>query len=391
MTTTIEIQGTVKDGFQRVKEAFAANFADHGEVGASLAVMADGDLVVDLWAGYANAARTKAWERDTIANVFSTTKGMVAICANQLIERGQLDPEEPVATYWPEFAQAGKEKLPVKYILNHKAGLPAIDGIIAREQGYEWQPLIDALATQKPWWEPGAKHGYHTVTFGHLVGELIRRVTGLTVGTYFRENVAEPLGVDFHIGFGAEFDSRCADMVPAPMRAPDPNNPLAMAMLDPQSVTFKSFMITPEPMLNPTYMNTREFRAAEIPAGNGHGNARALATVYGALARGGELNGVQVLHQETIDEARTEESFGPDAVILLPTRFGRGFMLEGPDYGLSPAARLFGHPGLGGSYGFADPAAKIGMGYVMNRMILPENLMLDPRWEPLIHSVYESL
>jgi CubicO group peptidase (beta-lactamase class C family) len=391
MTTTIEIHGTVKDGFQRVKEAFATNFADHGEVGASLAVMADGEMVVDLWGGYADAQRTRPWEKDTIVNTFSTTKGMVATCANRLIERGQLDPEEPVATYWPEFAQAGKERLPVKYLLNHQAGLPAIDGFIPRELGYEWQPLIDALAAQKPWWEPGTKHGYHTVTFGHLVGEVIRRVSGITVSEYFRTEIAEPLGIDFYIGFGPELDPRCADMIPAPMQAPDPNSPLAMAIMNPQSVTFKSFMVTPEPMMNPGYMNTREFRGAQIPAGNGHGNARALATVYGALARGGELNGVQVLQQETIDEARTVQSEGLDEVILLPTRFGRGFMLEGPDYGLSPAASLFGHPGLGGSFGFADPMAKIGMGYAMNKMVLPVNLMLDSRWETLIHSVYESL
>ncbi|HEY8768076.1 MAG TPA: serine hydrolase domain-containing protein, partial [Dehalococcoidia bacterium] len=263
MTTTTEIKGTCKDRFQRVKEAFAANFEDHGEVGASLAVMVDGEMAVDLWGGYADGQRTRPWERDTIVNTYSTTKGMTAICANQLIEQGRLDPEAPVARYWPEFAQAGKDKLPVKYLLSHKAGLPAVSQTLPREASYDWQPLVDALAAQEPWWEPGTTHGYHAVTFGHLVGEVVRRVSGMTVGNYFRKQVAEPLGIDFYIGFGPELDPRCAEMIPAPFQAPPPGHPLFAAFTNPQSMTFKAFMISPEPMLNPNYMNTREFRAAE--------------------------------------------------------------------------------------------------------------------------------
>ncbi len=206
MTTTIEIKGTCKDGFQRVKEAFAANFENHSEVGASLAVMLDGEMAVDLWGGYADGQRTRPWERDTIVNTFSTTKGMTAICANQLIEQGKLDPEAPVAQYWPEFAQAGKEKLPVKYLLSHRAGLPAVSQMLPMETSYKWEPLVDALAAQEPWWEPGTKHGYHAITFGSLVGEVVRRVSGMSVGNYFRKQVAEPLGIDYYIGFGPELD-----------------------------------------------------------------------------------------------------------------------------------------------------------------------------------------
>ena len=392
MTTTLEIKGTCKDGFQRVKDAFAGNFADHGEVGASLAVMLDGEMVLDLWGGYADGARTRPWERDTIVNLFSTTKGITAICANRLIEQGKLDPEAPVAKYWPEFAQAGKDKLPVSYLLNHKAGLPAVKDMLPLDASYQWEPLRDALAAQEPWWEPGTKHGYHAVTFGTLVGEVIRRVTGVSVGTYFRTEFAEPLGIDMKIGFGPELDARVADTIPAAFQAPPPGHPLAEAFANPMSMTFKAFMLSPLPMMNPNYMNTREWRAAEMPAANGHGNARALATIYGALARGGEAGGVQVLQRETIDEMRKEQSNGTDAVLMIPSRFSRGFFMELPEYGLTPNATLFGHPGLGGSFGLADPETKLGIGYAMNKMYLPPDMIsLDPRWETILGALYASL
>jgi CubicO group peptidase (beta-lactamase class C family) len=392
MTTTIEIKGKVKNGFERVKDAFAANFADHGEVGASLAVMVDGEMVVDLWGGSADATGTRPWESNTIVNTFSTTKGLTALCANMLIEQGLLDPEEPVATYWPEFAQAGKEKLPVKYLLNHRAGLPAVDNLLPNDALNDPSILANALAAQKPWWEPGTKHGYHAVTFGSLVGEVIRRVSGISVGNYFRSNVAEPLGIDYHIGFGAELDDRCADMIPAPFQAPPPESPLFEAFSNPMSMTFKAFMITAAPMVDPHYMNKRDWRAAEVPAANGHGNGRALATVYGALARGGELNGVRLLNPDTIDEMRKEQSNGPDAVLMIPTRFGRGYFLELSEYEITPNTSLFGHPGLGGSFGFADPDAKLGIGYAMNKMYLPPDMVsVDPRWATIFEALYASI
>ncbi|MEO8456868.1 MAG: serine hydrolase domain-containing protein [Chloroflexota bacterium] len=392
MTTTTEIKGKVKGGFERVKDAFEANFADGADVGASLAVMIDGEMVVDLWGGHADGGCTRPWEQDTIVNTFSTTKGLTALCANQLIEQGKLDPEEPVATYWPEFAQAGKEKLPVKYLLNHKAGLPAVDRMLSPDEQYKWESLVDALAAQKPWWTPGEKHGYHAVTFGSLVGEVIRRVSGMSVGTYLRKNVTEPLGVDYYIGYGPELDAQTADMIPQPFQTPEPDHPLYAAFTNPQSMTFKAFMISPLPMLNPNYMNTREWRAAEVPAANGHGNARALATIYGALARGGELNGVRLLQSDTIDEMRKEQSNGVDQVLTIPMRFGRGFFLELPEYELTKNTTLFGHPGMGGSFGLADPEAKIGIGYAMNKMYMPPDLVsVDPRWMPIFSSLYASI
>ena len=245
MTTMIEIHGICADGFQRVKDAFATNFADHGEVGASLAVVVNGETKVDLWGGYADAQRTRPWERDTIVNVYSTTKGMTALCANRLIEEGKIDPEAPVAKYWPEFAQAGKENIPVKWLLSHRAGVPAIDSPLSIEDGFRWEPLVNALAKQTPFWEPGTKHGYHALTFGHLVGEVVRRVSGMSLGTYFRKEFAEPLGVDFRIGFGPECDSQCADMIPAPLEPPAADNALGQAIMNPSTVTFKAFMVSP--------------------------------------------------------------------------------------------------------------------------------------------------
>ncbi|MDO8616138.1 MAG: serine hydrolase domain-containing protein [Dehalococcoidia bacterium] len=389
-TAAAEIQGTCDRRFQGVKEAFAQNFADFGEIGASLAVMVDGRTVVDVWGGHADAGRTRPWERDTIVNVFSTTKGMTAICANRLIDEGQLDPDAPVARYWPEFAQAGKDKLPVRHLLSHRAGLPALRQFLPSGGAYNWELFTAALAATEPWWEPGTKHGYHAITFGHLVGEVIRRITGMSVGAYFRKEVAAPLGLEFHIGLGPEHDAHTADMVPAPLPDLDSNHPLAQVFADPDSMNFRSFMISLDAMAQPGYMNTREWRAAEIPAANGHGNARALATVYGALAHGGELNGVRVLSRAAIEQATVEQSYGPDAILLMPTRFGLGFMLDMPEMQVSPSGRLFGHAGMGGSFGFADPAAGLGFGYTMNKMIFSLDLV-DPRWPRMIEAVYAAL
>jgi CubicO group peptidase (beta-lactamase class C family) len=278
----------------------------------------------------------------------------------------------------------------VEYLLSHQAGLPAVASIIPRELGYSWTALVDALAAQAPWWEPGTKHGYHAVTFGHLVGELIRRVTGKSVGTYWRSEIAEPAGIDFHIGFGAELDPRVAQMVMAPMQPLEPDHPLTKAFFDPNSVTFKAFMVTPEPLVNPGYVNTREWREAEVPAANGHSNARALARMYGALAANGSIDGVHILSPHTVAEATRDRSHGPDEVIFIKTRFARGFARSLPEYNLSPADSLFGHSGMGGSFGYADPEARIGFAYTMNKMI-SSPIDVDPRWPRMFEAVYSCL
>jgi CubicO group peptidase (beta-lactamase class C family) len=393
MTTATEIHGICKLGYERVREAFASNFEEHGEVGAALSLVVDGETVVDIWGGHVDGARSRPWEEDTIVNTFSTTKGITTICALRLVEQGKLDVDAPVAKYWPEFAAAGKEEITFRQLISHQAGLPGIDGMIPVDKAYEWEPVIEALAAQKPFWEPGSQFGYHAVTFGSLVGEVIRRVSGKSVGTFWREEFAEPLGLDYHIGFGEELDERCATIVPAPM--PDlskVDHPLYKAMLNPSTLTFKAFMITPLPMVEPLYMNTRKWRAAEVPAANGHGTARSLARLYGALATGGTLDGIQVLKPETIEMATQTQSQGQDAVLLFPMRFGLGFILEMPEWQISPNGTVFGHAGMGGSFGFADPEAKYGVGYVMNQMLLPHaETRKDPRRGGIFNAIYESV
>jgi CubicO group peptidase (beta-lactamase class C family) len=390
MTTAIEVHGTCDTRFSRLRDAFADNFVKYGEVGASLAVMVDGEMAVDVWGGHADAELDRPWERDTIVNTFSTTKGIVATCAHRLADQGKLDIDAPVATYWPEFAQAGKERIPVRYLLSHRAGLPAPRNFLPPGAGYVWEPLRDALAAAEPWWEPGTRHGYHAVTFGHLVGEVVRRVSGMTVGEYFKTEIAGPLGIDFQIGFGPEHDARTADMIPAPLPTLDSDSPMAKVFGDPNSMNFRAFMISVDTILDSNYMNTREWRAAEIPAANGHGNARALARLYGALARGGELDGFRVLSEAAIGAATEEQSYGEDAIMMLPTRIGLGYMLDMPELQISPSGRLFGHGGMGGSFGYADPEKRMGIGYAMNKMIFAEDLV-DPRWPAMFEAVYAAL
>ena len=385
----IKIEGTCDPKFSRVKDAFAANFESGTEVGASAAIVLDGKPVVDIWAGHADKAKTRPWTRDTIANIYSTTKGLTAICAHRLVDQGKLDLDAPVARYWPEFAAAGKANLPVRFLLSHRAGLPAVRKPLPAEALFNWNAMTAALADQEPWWEPGTKHGYHAITYGWLVGEVIHRITGKTPGTYFRDELAKPLGLEAHIGLGAEYDSRTAEMIAAPPPAPGQPNIFAEVLNNPESVTAKAFG-NPPLMFKPGLVNTREWRAAELPAANGHATARALARLYGALARGGEVvDGYRVLTPKSITQCHTEQSSGPDEVLFLSTRFGLGFMMSQPGAMLGPNERSFGHPGAGGSLGYADPAAKIGFGYVMSKM--QSGLLIDSRVTNLIDATYASL
>ena len=384
--TDVAIEGTCDARFERVREAFAVNFVSRRETGASISIALDGRTVVDLWGGWADKARTRPWTRDTIVNVYSTTKGLTAICAHRLAAKGRLDLDAPVAKYWPEFAVNGKQRIAIRALLNHRAGLPAIRKPLVPEDLYDWRTMTDALAAEEPWWEPGTKHGYHALTFGYLVGEVIRRITGKSVGGYFRDEIAAPLKIDAYIGLQARDDGR-VEMIGAPLPAPGEFNLFAEAAKHPESVTAKTFM---NPLvLSMAKVNSREWRAAEIPAANGHTNGRALARLYGAMARGGEVDGVRVVEAREISACHTEESRGPDAVLLIPTRFSAGFMLSQPGEEMGPSARAFGHPGAGGSLGFADPDAKIGFGYAMNRM--GGGILLDPRAKALIAAVYASL
>jgi CubicO group peptidase (beta-lactamase class C family) len=383
----VEIQGSCQPEFTGVRDRFAAAFERGDELGASVCVTVEGETVVDLWAGHADAARTRPWQRDTLVNVYSTTKGMTAICALRLVDAGELDLDAPVARYWPEFAAAGKETLPVRYLLTHQAGLAAVRKPLSPDALYDWDTMASALAETEPWWEPGTSHGYHALTFGWLVGEVVRRISGRSLGTFFREELAEPLGLDFWIGLPESLDSRVADLVQGPVHAADGPNFMEEILNNPQGLTGQAFMNPPLDLLAP---NTRAWRAAEIPAANGHGTAGALARIYAALANGGELDGVRVLESATIDLARREYSLGKDEVLPMVTRFGLGFALPTVEEPLGPNFDVLGHAGAGGSFGMADPERRMSFGYTMNLMHTGLWLV-DPRPRELLGRVYASL
>jgi CubicO group peptidase (beta-lactamase class C family) len=386
----LTIDGHCDPRFTAVREQFFRNFTERGDVGASVCVYLDGVLVVDCWGGHADAARTRPFGPDTIVSVASTTKGMVALCAHMLAERGKLDLDAPVARYWPEFAQAGKQDIPVRWLLSHRAGLPAIRRELPAEALFDWSAMTAALAETEPWWAPGTAHGYHAITFGHLVGEVIRRVDGRTVGVLLRDEVTGPLRTDFFLGVPEEADARAAQVLPPPPPEAGERTLWDTLLAEPMSVSGRTFLNPPRP---PDLVNTRAWRAAEIPAANGHTSARGVARVYAALARGGELDGVRLLASATIDHAIAEQSSGRDMVLTLPTRFATGFMLGIPGgiFTCGPGHRTFGHPGHGGSVGFADPDARVAFGYVTNQYLTSTAKHPDLRVSSLVSALYGAL
>jgi CubicO group peptidase (beta-lactamase class C family) len=356
------VHGRCEPRFEGLRSALGEVLASGTEVGAALAVCVDKQPVVDLWGGHADAARTRPWTRDTIVNLFSVGKAITAICAHRLVEAGLLDLDAPVARYWPEFAQAGKDHLLVRHLLTHQAGLPAIAQPLPPGAWAEWDAMTAALAAQAPWWEPGRGHGYHVNTQGFLIGEVVRRVAGQSIGTYLRESLAGPAGIDFHIGLGPEHDERCADFLPpAPPPSPGREELGRLALMRLHAYR------NPANLSGMGIVNTRAWRAAEVPSTNGHGNARAVARLYSALAGDGSLDGVHILAPETMVRAITEQVNGPDIVLERPTRYGLGFQLTMPERRLGPSPRAFGHFGAGGSLGFADPDARVAIGYAMNQ------------------------
>ena len=387
----MNIHGRVEAGFEAVQQAFEANFADHGEVGAACCVYLDGRKVVDLWGGLADRKTGREWDEDTLTLVYSTTKGVTAICAHRLAQEGVLQLDAPVASYWPEFAAAGKERVTVRHLLSHRAGLPALDTPLSPEEAYAWDPAVDALAKQAPLWEPDTRHGYHAVTYGWLVGEVLRRVTGRSVGRYLAEELCAPLGLDLWIGLPAGEEHRVSRLVPpGPVRVsreelaamPPEQLERLRAMADPGSLMQRALNPTDPPFS----FNRPELHAAELPAANGIGTARSLARLYAATI--GEVDGIRVLDEGTVASATVEQSTGPDAVLALDTRFGSGFFLPSP---FSPlmGPRSFGHAGAGGSLAFADPDAGVGFAYVMNQM--QQGLSADPRPASLVNALQAAL
>lgn len=376
-----------------MRAAFEQNFAEHNKIGAAVAVTLAGQPVVDLWAGWLDEAKSRPWTRDSIVNVWSVGKAVTAVCLLRLVERGQVDLDAPAACYWPEFAQAGKSAIPVRMLLNHRAGLPAIAKPLPPGINLtSWETMAAELAAQQPWWEPGTAFGYHVNTFGFLLGEILRRVDGRSPGVFLREEIAEPFGVDFLIGFGAGEDVRAADWIP--YRA-QPGEESARPWLERDPATLSGMdlgrvLAYRNPPGHPEgAVNTRLWRQAEFPSTNGHGNARAIARLFGALANGGGLDDRNVLAPETIERAIQIESDGDDLVLGRPNRFGLGFQLTIPGVRpLGPGARSFGHYGNGAILGFADPDAQVGFGYVCNRS---GRSWRDPRNIALVDAAYASL
>lgn len=369
-------------GYEPVRDAFRANFTRHLEIGASLAVYRHGQEVVRLWGGLADPTTGRAWQQDTLGVIFSATKSAPAACAHLLAQRGQLDLAAPVADYWPEFATAGKGAIPVRWLLSHQAGLPVVDRPIPLEQALAWKPVAAALADQAPSWEPGTAHGYHGLTYGWLIGEVIRRVSGRSLGTYFADEIAKPLGLDFSIGLPATETHRVAQLVEQPV-APPTSVPETLrdalaAYTDPTSLTMRSMAVTDPPL---DLTNPRTW-TAEIPAVNGICTASSLARFYAGLIS--EVDGERILNADTLAAATREQASGVDRVLLVPTRPALGFGLPLPEQPwYSPTA--FGFPGHGGSLGYADPASGIAFGYVTNGL----RVTMEP--DPRVTSLVEAL
>jgi CubicO group peptidase (beta-lactamase class C family) len=390
-------QGFCAPAFEPVLDVFVEHFRIHPcggapELGASVSVVVDGETVVDLWDGWADADRTRSWEKDTIANVFSCGKGVTAVAVHMLVEDGLLDYDTPIAAYWPEYAANGKEKTTVRHVLTHQAGLPQLRTDLGPGGAWDSVKVAQAIAGATPMWEPGSGHAYHAVTYGHILDELVRRVSGQRLAEVIRQRIDGPLGVDFYVGMTEQEIARCADMTPFPGGPPD-----SVAMFEqmtgmklPETFAELSSIDQTGIMAFGNRPNSTLWRTStDFLAAGGHSNARSLARIYGALARGGEIDGVRLLTPETLAAATELQVDGPDLIMGNPWAWGLGFMLPHPG---PSSARFsghgFGHGGVYGSLGWAEPVTKLGFGYVQNQEWLP---MGDPRGSRLLHAAIGCL
>ena len=364
--------------FAAVADAFARNFRARGEVGAAVAVTLNGEPVIDLWGGFADSARTRPWAGDTLVCMMSVAKAATALCAAIAVDRGLIAWDEPVARYWPEFAAAGKAGIPVRWILDHRAGLPALERLVYEGAAYDWELMTGALAAQAPLWPPGTLPAYHSVTLGYLVGELIRRTTGRSLGRFLADEVCEPHGIDYWIGLPPELHGRCAEFF----------GETAGTLFDrsqPGSLLHWAMAHVP-----PEDFNTERFRAAEIPSINGIGAARGVAKLFDGLAAGGVLDGRRLLSADVLAEATAEQWHGEEALLGHIRRMGLGFVLGLPGHlAMGPSPRAFGHTGAGGAIGFADPDAGLGFAYAPNCMYSGPGI--SPRLAALVDALYEVL
>ena len=376
------VQGWVEAGFEPVQEAFAANFERHGEVGAACAVHLRGRLVVDLWGGLKRPGDPEPYTGETLQLVASTSKGVVAIAAHILAQEARLDFDAPVTDYWPEFAAAGKAGMPVRWLFSHRAGLSAVDRPLTLEEVYAWDPVVHALEAQQPLWAPGTAHGYHVGTYGWLAGEVIRRISGQSVGSFIADRIATPLGAEFWIGLPDAQHARLAPMIPAPPPTGPPDIFMAR-LLDPTSLLHRAFV---NPMILPGTFNDPAFLRAEIPAANGIGTARALSRIYAACI--GEMGGVRLLDPPTLEKAVAEQARGDDVVLGYETAYATGFQLPFPFRPMAGEGS-FGHYGMGGSVAFAQPKTGLAFAYVMNQMQASGGI--DPRPQALVEALQACL
>ncbi|MGI9613802.1 MAG: serine hydrolase domain-containing protein [Acidimicrobiales bacterium] len=380
----MDVHGTCSDEFDKVGQAFSRNFEKGLELGAAVAVTVDGAPVVDLWAGDADP-RGNPWQEDTIVNVYSSTKTMAATCMLMLADRGELDFDAPVAQYWPEFAQNGKESVLVRHVMSHTSGVSGYDPPVTVEQIYDLDGIAAHLAAQDLWWEPGTKSGYHALTQGNLEGEILYRITGKRMGQWFHDEVAGPTGADFYMGLPASEDHRVAELIPPEV------NPTAEPMINGVPITMdmiagKTLMSLTLTALEP---QTREWRAAEIPAAGGIGNARSMARIHSFLACGGEVDGLRLLSEAGVRKALEQQIDNVDEVLMAHLRHGIGFGLALQDW-VEPkndSSMFWG--GWGGSIALIDIENRVSIAYVMNRM--ETEITGDPRAARIVHAVYESL
>lgn len=378
----MQIHGSYDSKFQAVVDQFEKNFSELGDVGASASATVGGEFVVDIYAGHRDAAKSLPWEEDTIVNVYSTTKTMSFLCILLLAERGQLTVSDKVASHWPEFAQNGKGEIEIRHLLSHSAGLSGLDVRTKPEDLYDWDSICSLLAAQAPWWEPGTQSGYHAITQGYLLGEVVRRITGQTIGSFFREQIAEPLGADFHIGVDPKDFDRIGELIPPPTPIVDPSAPAP----DQQSIGYKTFI---SPASDVSQTRTAEWRQAEIPAANGHGNARSVVKAQTVLANHGSAFGVSLLSKETCLSVMQVQTNGLDLVLGVPMTFGLGYGLrsETSPMGVNPNTCFWG--GYGGSSIIVDLDANVCFSYVMNKM--EAGALGDPRGFGLGAALFSSL
>jgi CubicO group peptidase (beta-lactamase class C family) len=375
-----EIHGTCDERFKGVRDVLAASIDRGTDAGASVAVTIEGEFVVDIWGGTLDAGGQEPWERDTITNVWSISKTMTSLCALMLADAGELDTNAPVSRYWPEFAAGGKgDRVLVRHVLGHTAGLSGWAEPLTVDDLYDWDKATSLLAAQEPWWEPGTASGYHAVTQGFLIGEVVRRITGQTIGEFFREKVAKPLGADFHIGLDPSEFARVGNVIPPP--------PLDEAIISGASeLAVRSLG---NPLLDGSESWTEAWRRAEIPAANGHGNARSVAAVQAVMANGGEVGGVRLLSAAGCERVLEEQAYGTDLVLGSPVRFGLGFGLPSAELPISATGRACFWGGWGGSVVLVDMDAHMSFAYVMNRM--EQGIVGDDRGFGLGLAVYLAL